>query len=107
MMTARRKRLNEESVKVGRVTANAAANALTSADVASEVRVGCGDPRDVLCDICKDVDADLLVMGSRGLGAVSKFMLGSTADYCVHHSPCAVLIVKAPGDQPAQRPHRE
>lgn len=40
-------------------------------------------------------EADLLVLGSRGLGAVERVLLGSTATACLHHSPCPVHIVPA------------
>lgn len=36
----------------------------------------------------------LLTIGSRGLDALDRFMLGSTSNYAIHHSPCSVLVVK-------------
>lgn len=39
---------------------------------------------------------DLIVIGSRGRGASSRFFLGSTAANVVRHGPCCVYVVKEP-----------
>jgi nucleotide-binding universal stress UspA family protein len=39
--------------------------------------------------------ADLLVMGSRGLSAGRRLLLGSVSDAIVHHAKCPVLVVRA------------
>lgn len=38
--------------------------------------------------------ADLLVVGSRGHNDFTDLLLGSVSSYCVHHAPCAVVIVR-------------
>jgi len=61
--------------------------------VTVETVVGEGAPADVLCREAKD--ADLLVVGSRGLGGFRGLLLGSVSQQCAHHAPCPVVIVPA------------
>jgi len=39
-------------------------------------------------------NADLVVIGTHGYGAVARFFLGSVADKVLHHAPCPVLVTK-------------
>ena len=38
--------------------------------------------------------ADLLVVGSRGHGAVVGMLLGSVSEYCITHATCPVVVVR-------------
>ncbi len=60
-------------------------------------KAGAGQPDAVLIDAA--VGADLLVVGSRGLGGFKGRLLGSVSRRCVHRSPCPVVVVKEPGDE--------
>ncbi|HEY4606572.1 MAG TPA: universal stress protein [Acidimicrobiia bacterium] len=53
-----------------------------------------GYPPDTLVDYAKDVDASLLVVGSRGRGELASLILGSTSHRAIHLAPCDVLVVK-------------
>ena len=71
-------------------------------------------PRVELIRFCEELGVDTLVLGSRGLGPMKRcvalhqsrcrrvayrawrrFMVGSTVDYCIHHAPCDVFVVKS------------
>jgi nucleotide-binding universal stress UspA family protein len=52
-----------------------------------------GDPADALLTLCEDLDADLLVIGNRGMRGAKRFLLGSVSNRCAHHAPCSILIV--------------
>ena len=47
-----------------------------------------------ILELAEKEQVDLIVLGSRGLGAVRRFLLGSVSDRVAHHAHCAVLIVK-------------
>ncbi|KAG8376859.1 hypothetical protein BUALT_Bualt09G0107700 [Buddleja alternifolia] len=57
---------------------------------------GPGDAKDMICQAAEQLHVDLVVLGSRGLGAIKRALLGSVSNYCVHHVPCPVLVVKPP-----------
>lgn len=53
-----------------------------------------GSPRQVIVERAEEWGADLIVMGSRGLGAWSRLLLGSVSNAVVHHAKCSVEIVR-------------
>jgi nucleotide-binding universal stress UspA family protein len=67
---------------------------VATAGVEVTTTVSKGQAADVLCAEAKG--ADLLVVGSRGLGGFRGLLLGSVSQQCVHHSPCPVVVV--PGE---------
>ncbi|KAJ3386026.1 Cysteine dioxygenase [Entophlyctis sp. JEL0112] len=51
-----------------------------------------GDPRDEIAYKVEDIKADMLIIGSRGLGAFKRAFLGSVSDYLVHQLKIPVII---------------
>ena len=56
-----------------------------------------GSPARTLLDAARD--ADLLVVGSRGLGGLRRLLVGSVSQQCVYHSTCPVAVVRAPAEE--------
>lgn len=53
-----------------------------------------GRATDEILRLRDEIEADLIVIGSRGLNAFTRVLLGSDAEGIVRHAPCAVLVVR-------------
>ena len=62
--------------------------------VEADCEIAEGDPVDELIRAARYQEADLIVVGSRGLGAIAGALLGSVSKALVQHSPVPVLVVK-------------
>lgn len=68
----------------------------TTAGVSTEFTQSYGNPGRIICDLARNWEADLIVMGRRGRSGLSELILGSVSNYVLHHAPCAVLVVQHP-----------
>ena len=53
-----------------------------------------GSPAEVVIKVAKKADVDIIVVGSRGLSSVRRFLLGSVSDDISMHARSSVLIVR-------------
>ena len=53
-----------------------------------------GDPAEVLLEAAVEVGADLIVVGSKGMAGVKRFVMGSVPNKVSHHAPCSVMVVR-------------
>jgi len=53
-----------------------------------------GDPREEIIIQADKIKAHIIVVGSRGMGAVQRALIGSTSDHLTHHAHCPVIVVK-------------
>lgn len=53
-----------------------------------------GDPADAILDVAEERDADLIVIGNKGMRGAKRFLLGSVPNKVSHHAPCSVLIIR-------------
>ena len=75
-------------------TLSEAADMVRDAGVDVETFAREGDPADAILDVAEERDADLIVVGSKGMTGARRFVLGSVPNKVSHHAPCAVLIVR-------------
>jgi nucleotide-binding universal stress UspA family protein len=72
-----------------------AARGALSKGVDVETHAREGHPAEVIIDVAKQVQADLIVVGSRGLTGIQRYLLGSVSSKVSEHAPCNVMIVRA------------
>ncbi|MGA8362942.1 MAG: universal stress protein [Solirubrobacteraceae bacterium] len=75
-------------------TLEAAAAVARDAGVDVTVYPRQGDPADAILDVAEERDADLIVVGNKGMTGAKRFLLGSVPNKVSHHAPCSVLIIR-------------
>jgi nucleotide-binding universal stress UspA family protein len=75
-------------------TLRTAAERIGEAGVNVETYARQGDPADAILDVAEEQNADLIVVGNKGMTGAKRFLLGSVPNKVSHHAPCSVLIIR-------------
>ena len=75
-------------------TLQAAAAIAREAGVKVDIYPRQGDPADAILDVAEEREADLIVVGNKGMTGAKRFLLGSVPNKVSHHAPCSVLIIR-------------
>jgi nucleotide-binding universal stress UspA family protein len=75
-------------------TLKAGATSLEGRGVDVETLAREGDPADAILDVAEEKDADLIVVGNKGMTGAKRFLLGSVPNKVSHHAPCSVMIIR-------------
>jgi nucleotide-binding universal stress UspA family protein len=76
------------------VTLKEAAENLEGAGVEVLTHPREGDPADAILDVAEEQNADLIVVGNKGMTGAKRFLLGSVPNKISHHAPCSVMIIR-------------
>jgi nucleotide-binding universal stress UspA family protein len=60
----------------------------------AEAHLRIGEPDKEIVRLSEEIGASLIVMGSRGLGAMRRALMGSVSDSVVRHAHCPVLVMR-------------
>jgi nucleotide-binding universal stress UspA family protein len=71
---------------------------LTRLGIPADAHVRAGDPAHEILQVASDTQADLVVTGTRGLGAVERLLLGSVARNVLLHTRASVLVMRQGAD---------
>ena len=61
----------------------------------ADVRIPAGKPFVEIVRLAKEENADLIITGTHGRGAIAHMLMGSTAEKVVRKAPCPVLTVRS------------
>jgi nucleotide-binding universal stress UspA family protein len=75
-------------------TLEAAATVAREAGVEANLYPRQGDPADAILDVAEEQEADLIIVGNKGMTGAKRFLLGSVPNKVSHHAPCSVLIIR-------------
>jgi len=85
--------LLEEEQRLAEGLARASIETLAAAGWQAEVEIRVGDPSSEIVEAAQAFGADLVVVGSRGRGAIRGLVLGSVSRRVAATAPCSVLVV--------------
>lgn len=54
-----------------------------------------GEAGPAICNLAEEIGADVIVVGSRGRGAIKRALLGSVSTHVTNNAPCPVVVVRA------------
>ena len=66
-----------------------------AAGVTPELVQKVGDPGRVICELARQLEVDLIVVGRRGYSGLNELILGSVSSYVLHSAPCSVIVVQS------------
>ncbi|WP_410771478.1 universal stress protein [Fontibacillus sp. BL9] len=86
--------VNQDFYELAEKTVEEAKNRLEAAGVTAKVELIQGAPAEGILDYAKKHDNDVIIIGSRGLGGIREFVLGSVSHNVVQHARIPVLVIK-------------
>lgn len=86
--------VNKEVYDVAVETSEKAAQLLKESGVEGTVELIQGGAAETILDYAKTHSCDVIIIGSRGLGGIREFVLGSVSHNVVQHSVIPVLVIK-------------
>jgi len=80
---------------------------MSEKEVPGTLRTASGKPGEVICQIADEVNAAMIITGTRGMGKMKRTILGSVSDHLVTHATCPVMICRDPAEMERKRHNSE
>lgn len=88
------RQLEDEHMAAGRMIVEEAAAKLTGSHISHDAHVEIGHPAQMITESAEKYHCEMIVMGTRGMGAIRSLAVGSVANKVVHLAEVPVLLVK-------------
>ena len=89
-----RRKLQADLLEAGRSIIRLSQKPLADAGLAVNYEILEGRPAEVIRKYALDGNFDLIIVGNRGRGKVSRVLLGSVSDEVVREASCPVMVVR-------------
>ena len=89
-----RRQIEQQIKESGRAILRLNQKPLADSQVPAELELREGRPGDMICQFAEEGEFDLIIIGNRGSGMVSRVLLGSVSQEVVRAAPCPVLVVR-------------
>ncbi|AJS57162.1 universal stress protein [Paenibacillus sp. IHBB 10380] len=86
--------VNKEYYDLAEQTVEEVKKRLVEAGVNGDAQLVQGSPSQIILEYAKEKGSDIIVIGSRGLGGIREFVLGSVSHNVVQNARIPVLVVK-------------
>lgn len=86
--------VEKTELEIAQQLAEEAKSAIEKVGRSVEAMARKGDPAPTINRMAKEIEADLVVIGSRGLSDANHFPLGGVAQRVLEYAPCSVLVIK-------------
>ena len=87
------------AVQAGENLMSEAAALLDAEGVGYSMEVVLGEPGSMLLEMAEDLNADMVIMGARGMGALKSAIVGSVSKTVITHCRRPVLVVRSPEEE--------
>ena len=67
---------------------------LTALGIGTSLVRRSGDPATAILELADELDVDVLVLGTRGMSVVERWLIGSVSSKVLQHARCSVLVVR-------------
>jgi len=84
----------DELREAAQIIIDRTANKFAAKGLKYTTHIDMGDPAEVICAEAEKRHVDLIILATRGITGIDRFLMGSVSSRVVSHARCAVLVIR-------------